>query len=103
MRARRGRRRPAGWPNSNRLATLFPLEPQGPKRRFLARPRRFGTGFAVSVAIHAGLVFVFLAVWSLLPLPPIQPIRIHLLPDAPSRSEIGVEPDGRPGPEFGPP
>ena len=72
-----------------------------PKRRFLARPRRFGAGLAISVAVHAGLALVFVVVWSLLPLPPIQPIRLYLLPNAPSRDQIGVESNGRPGPEFG--
>ena len=73
-----------------------------PRRRFLARPRRFGHGLLLSIALHVGLALVFVVVWSLLPLPPIQPIRIHLLPHAPTRSDIGVSPDGRPGPEFGP-
>lgn len=72
-----------------------------PRRRFLARPRQFGRGLLLSIAFHAGLALVFVVVWSLLPLPPIQPIRIYALPHAPSRSEIGVQPDGKPGPGFG--
>lgn len=80
--------------------------PQAPlpglRRRFLARPRRFGHGLLLSLALHAGVALVFVVIWSLLPLPPIQPIRIHLLPHAPTRTDIGVQPDGKPGPDFGP-
>jgi hypothetical protein len=73
-------------------------DPHAPNRRFLARPRRFGTGLALSVALHAALALVFVVIWSLLPLPPIQPIRVYLnLDGAPSRDEIGVDDRGRPG------
>jgi hypothetical protein len=69
----------------------------GPHRRFLARPRRFGTGLALSVALHAGLAVLFVVIWSLLPLPPIQPIRVYLdLDHAPTREQIDVDPQGRP-------
>lgn len=70
----------------------------GPHRRFLARPRRFGTGLVLSVLLHAGLALLFVVIWSLLPLPPIQPIRVYLhLDGAPTREEIGVDAQGRPG------
>ena len=75
-------------------------DPHGPHRRFLARPRRFGQGFAISVAAHALLALLFVVIWSLLPLPPILPIRVHKLEGAPTRSEIGVDASGRPGAEF---
>lgn len=69
----------------------------GPHRRFLARPRRFGTGLAISAAVHGGLALLFVVIWSLLPLPPIQPIRVYLnLDRAPTREEIGVDAHGRP-------
>ena len=80
------------------LVTADPL-PHAPRRRFLARPRRFGQGFAISVAAHALLALVFVAVWSLLPLPPIV-IRIHDVKGSPTRAEIGVDATGRPGPAF---
>ena len=87
------------------LATLGDVEaipdPHGPHRRFLARPRRFGQGFAISVAAHAALALIFVVIWSLLPLPPIAPIRIYELRGAPTRAEIGVDASGRPGPDFG--
>ena len=100
--------RPLRWRNSNALATLVYVvaanpDPHGPYRRFLARPRRFGTGLAISVAAHAALALVFVVIWSLLPLPPIQPIRVHLFKGAPTRDQIGVDEHGRPGPDFGPP
>lgn len=72
----------------------------GPHRRFLARPRRFGQGFAISVAAHAALALIFVVIWSLLPLPPIPPIRIHLIKGAPTRSDIGLDAGGRPGADY---
>ena len=85
------------------LATLFLVTaestPHVPRRRFLARPRRFGQGFAISVAAHALLALVFVVIWSLLPLPPIV-IRIYDVKGAPTRAEIGVDATGRPGPDF---
>jgi hypothetical protein len=76
-------------------------EPHDAHRRFLARPRRFGSGLLISIGLHAGLVLVFLVIWSLLPLPPIQPIKITRFKDAPTRADIGVDESGRPGPDFG--
>lgn len=69
----------------------------GPHRRFLARPRRFGTGLALSIAAHAGLVLLFVVIWNLLPLPPIQPIKVYLgLHHTPTREQIGVDANGKP-------
>ncbi len=76
-------------------------EPHVPRRRFLARPRRFGQGFAISVAAHALLALIFVVIWSLLPLPPIR-IRVYELKGTPTRAEIGVDANGRPGPDFRP-
>lgn len=49
----------------------------------------------VSVVVHAGIVVVFVTIWNLLPLPPIRPIKVFALPNAPTREEVGLLPDGR--------
>ena len=79
------------------LGKVSHSDPHAPHRRFLARPRRFTTGLAVSVGLHAALALLFVVIWSLLPFPPIQPIRVFLLPNAPTRVQIGVDDTGKPG------
>ena len=65
------------------------------RRRWMSRPRSLAAGFLLSVGAHAALVLLFVVIWNLLPLPPIRPIKVFALPDAPTRAQIGLTPDGR--------
>ena len=65
------------------------------ERRWLARSRSMKAGLMLSVAVHLGIALLVVVVWSLLPLPPMVPIRISNLPNAPSRQDLGVDPGGR--------
>ncbi len=67
-----------------------------PRRRWMSRPRSLRAGFLVSVVVHAVIVVLFVGVWNLLfPFPGIRPIRLWVLPEGPSRAEVGLTPDGR--------
>lgn len=65
------------------------------RRRWMARPRSLWRGMLVSLLLHAAVAGLFLLVWHLLPLPPMKPIRISILPDAPTREELGLTPEGQ--------
>ena len=61
--------------------------------RWLARPRSLWAGFGLSIAVHGAIALVAVAIWLVLR-PPMAPIRISTLPNAPSRADVGLGADG---------
>lgn len=77
------------------MAEVLDDDPHAPHRRWLARPRSFGPGMLLSLAVHLGLAIVVVGIWSLLPAAPRPPVKISTIyRNPPSREALGLNPDG---------